>query len=106
MESQITEGDIAAAPPDKRPALEDVRRRGRLICGRVGNLDLNEEEHSSGLTPAVPFATAFTGVVGADRKSEARAAYLAALSVQLQAPPFARPQDALRRGLRVRPASC
>jgi hypothetical protein len=65
FESQITEEDIAAAPADKRAALEDARRRGQPICGRVGDLDLGEEQDSPGFTPAVPFVTAFTGIVAA-----------------------------------------
>jgi hypothetical protein len=65
FESQITEKDIAAAPADKRAALEDARRRGQPICGRVGDLDLHEEEYSPDFTPAVPFVTAFTGIVAA-----------------------------------------
>jgi hypothetical protein len=65
FESQITEEDIAAAPAEKRAALEDARRRGQPICGRVGDLDLREEESSPDFTPAVPFVTAFTGIVAA-----------------------------------------
>ncbi len=65
FESQITEEDIAAAPAEKRAALEDARQRGQPICGRVGDLDLREEESSPDFTPAVPFVTAFTGIVAA-----------------------------------------
>jgi hypothetical protein len=57
--------DITAAPTDKRAALEDARRRGQPICGRIGELDLREEEYSPDFTPAVPFVTAFTGIVAA-----------------------------------------
>jgi len=65
FESQITEADIAVAPAEKRAALEDARRRGQPICGRVGDLDLCEEEDSPDFTPTVPFVTAFTGIVAA-----------------------------------------
>lgn len=54
FESQITEEGIVAAPVGKRPALQEARRRRRPICGRVGDLDLNEEDYTSDFTPAVP----------------------------------------------------
>lgn len=72
FESEITEEDIAAAPPEKRPALEDARRCGQPICGRVGELDLNDEEYSRRFTPAVPFVTAFTGIVAAAQTIKAK----------------------------------
>jgi hypothetical protein len=65
FESQITEEDIAAAPAEKRAALHAARRRGQPICGRIGDLDLTEEEHSPGFTPAVPFVTGFAGIAAA-----------------------------------------
>ena len=52
-------------PAEKRAALEAARRRGQPICGRVGDLDLREDEDSPDFTPAVPFVTAFTGIVAA-----------------------------------------
>src|SRR5207253_957466 len=57
--------DVAAAPPEKRAALEAARRRGQRVCGRATGLDLNEEEPGTEFTPAVPFVTAFSGIVGA-----------------------------------------
>lgn len=72
FESQITEEDIAAAPLGKRPGLEEARRRRRPICGRVGDLDLNEEEYASDFTPAVPFVTAFAGIAGAAQTLKAK----------------------------------
>jgi len=65
FESQITEEDIAAAPAEKRAALQAARARGQAVCGRVGDLDLNEEEYSADFTPAVPFVTAFAGIAAA-----------------------------------------
>lgn len=63
FETPITEDDVAAAPPEKRDTLEEARERGQLVCGRVGDLDLREEEYSVTFAPAVPFVTCFTGVV-------------------------------------------
>ena len=65
FESQITAEDIAAAPPEKRQMLEDAHRRDQRICGRATQLDLHEEQSSVAFTPAVPFVTAFSGIVGA-----------------------------------------
>lgn len=65
FESEITGDDVAAAPPEKKAALAEARQRGQRICGRVGDLDLNEEEYSPEFAPAVPFVTAFTGIVAA-----------------------------------------
>ncbi|MFL5961793.1 MAG: ThiF family adenylyltransferase [Gaiellaceae bacterium] len=82
FESQITDEDIAAAPPDKRPALEDARRRRRPICGRVGDLDLHEEQYSNEFAPAVPFVTAFAGIVAAAQTVKAKLEPLASLHFQ------------------------
>jgi len=82
FESLITEEDIAAAAPEKQPALEDARRRRRPICGRVGDLDLKEEEYSVEFTPAVPFVTAFTGIVAAAQTVKAKLEPLASLHFQ------------------------
>jgi len=65
FESQITEEDIAAAPAEKQAALHAARLRGQPICGRIGDLDLTEEEYSPGFTPAVPFVTGFAGIAAA-----------------------------------------
>ncbi len=65
FESQITDEDIAAAPAEQRAALQAARARGQAICGRVGDLDLNEEEYSADFTPAVPFVTSFAGIAAA-----------------------------------------
>jgi hypothetical protein len=106
FESQITEADIAVAPADKRAVLEDARRRGQPICGRVGDLDLREEGDSPDFTPAVPFVTAFTGIVAAARRSgsSTRAALVAALPVQLPLLPLPQAGDEVRCNLRVQGA--
>jgi len=82
FESLITEEDIVAAAPGKQPGLEQARRLGRPICGRVGDLDLNEEEYSAEFTPAVPFVTAFTGIVAAAQTVKAKLEPLASLHFQ------------------------
>jgi hypothetical protein len=83
FESQITEEDIAAAPPDKRPGLEEARQRKRPICGHISDLDLNEEEYSTDFTPAVPFVTAFTGIVAAAQTMKADLEPLTSLHYQI-----------------------
>ena len=86
----------------------DSRRRAdarRPICGRVADLDLNEEEYSSEFAPAVPFVTAFAGVVAAAQTVKAALEPLASLHYQFsfQLLPLARPQDAPHCRLRVLP---
>jgi ThiF family protein len=61
----ITERDVEMAPPEKRAVLEDARRRGQLICGRVTEHNLRMELPNRDFAPAVPFVTALSGVVGA-----------------------------------------
>jgi hypothetical protein len=61
----ITESDVAAAAEDKRPALERDRASGQLICGRLTEHNLLFERPNPNFTPAVPFVTGFSGVVGA-----------------------------------------
>ena len=61
----ITEADVAAASEDTRPTLERSRAAGQLICGRVTEQNLGFERPDRNFTPAVPFVTAFSGVVGA-----------------------------------------
>jgi hypothetical protein len=58
-------GGHRRGPSREARRAEDARRRGQPICGRVGDLDLHEEEDSPDFTPAVPFVTAFTGIVAA-----------------------------------------
>lgn len=65
FESEISEADIAAAPTERRAALEVARRSGQRVCGSATALDLGDEEHAGAFTPAVPFVTAFSGIVGA-----------------------------------------
>lgn len=82
FETPITEADVAAAPPEKRDALERARAQGQLVCGRVGDLDLHEEEYSETFTPAVPFVTCFTGVVAYAQTLRAQTDRLASLHFQ------------------------
>jgi hypothetical protein len=61
--TEITDADIAAADLSLRPGLENAQ--GRLICGRITEQNLKMEGHDPNFAPAVPFVTAFSGVVGA-----------------------------------------
>jgi hypothetical protein len=61
--SEITTADIAAADPNLRPLLENAQ--GTLICGRVTEQNLTMEGHDPNFAPAVPFVTAFSGIIGA-----------------------------------------
>jgi hypothetical protein len=61
----ITESDILAAPLEKRPIIERARNQGQLICGRVTDQNLNFESMDPNFAAAVPFVTAFSGVVAA-----------------------------------------
>jgi hypothetical protein len=61
--TEITQADIDGADPTHRGELE--KSRGKLICGRVTDQNLTMEAHNADFAPAVPFVTAFSGVVGA-----------------------------------------
>lgn len=61
----ISEEDVASAPAEMREELELARQRGELICGRIVRHNLSDEADSPDFAPAVPFVTAFSGVVGA-----------------------------------------
>jgi hypothetical protein len=61
----ITEADVSSAPAVHQPALEAARLRGRLICGRITDHNLYEEGYADDFAPAVPFVSAFAGIVGA-----------------------------------------
>jgi hypothetical protein len=82
FESQVTEEDIANAPPEKQAALEEACRQGTPICGRVGDLDLYEEEAASEFTPAVPFVTAFAGIVAAAQTVRAELGSISSIHFQ------------------------
>jgi hypothetical protein len=61
--SEITKADVAAAAPNLQRGLEGAE--GTLICGRITHQNLNMEGHDPNFAPAVPFVTAFSGVIGA-----------------------------------------
>jgi hypothetical protein len=63
--SKITKDDVNAAPPERRALLEADLREGRQICGRVTKQNLEFETDDPDFAPAVPFVTAFSGVVAA-----------------------------------------
>jgi molybdopterin/thiamine biosynthesis adenylyltransferase len=61
--TEITEADVVTAGQAHRAQLEKVQ--GKLICGRITEQNLTMETANPDFTPAVPFVTAFSGVVGA-----------------------------------------
>ncbi len=61
--SEITQTDIDAADPSLRSGLE--KSLGGPICGRITEQNLMMEGYDPDFAPAVPFVTAFSGVVGA-----------------------------------------
>jgi ThiF family len=63
--SAITDSDVSEAPEEQRPALELARQQGMPLCGRIADQNLRFERRDAGFAPAVPFATGFSGVVGA-----------------------------------------
>jgi hypothetical protein len=102
FESEITADDVASAPLEKRAALEQARRRGQRVCGRATGLDLNEEEPGTAFTPAVPFVTAFSGIVGAAQTiRELLGAGEGSLHFQLPLVPRAHDADAVCFRLRM-----
>jgi hypothetical protein len=63
--SKITQDDVNAAPLDKRALLEADLLEGGQICGRITKQNLEFEADDPDFAPAVPFVTAFSGVVAA-----------------------------------------
>jgi hypothetical protein len=61
--TEITDADISNADDVHRSQLEKFR--GKLICGRITGQNLTMENANPDFAPAVPFVTAFSGVVGA-----------------------------------------
>ncbi len=61
----ITEADVEAAVPDKRPMLEHARQQRQLVCGRITEQNIRFEGRNPDFAPAVPFVTGFSGVAGA-----------------------------------------
>lgn len=61
----ITDSDVVNAPPQFRAGLAEARDRGQLVCGRVTDHYLNDEEYSAGFAAAVPFVSALAGIIGA-----------------------------------------
>lgn len=61
--TRITQEDIEMSRPESRAELERVQ--GQLICGHVTRQNLEMEGVDGDFAPAVPFATAWSGVVGA-----------------------------------------
>jgi hypothetical protein len=61
--TEITDADVDRADQSHRAKLETFR--GKLICGRITQHNLTMEAPNPDFAPAVPFVTAFSGVVGA-----------------------------------------
>ena len=82
--AKVDEADVAAAPPDERPGLELARQRGELICGRITAHTLKPRESSPDFAPAVPFVTAFAGILGAAETVKRLMGYRYPLSLHYQ----------------------
>ena len=65
FEQPVSEDDVAQAPPEFRTSLEEARRAGRPRCGFLSDLNLVHEPDHEEFAPAVPFVTAFSGIVAA-----------------------------------------
>jgi hypothetical protein len=65
FEQPVGADDVAHAPPEFRASLEEARRMGKPRCGYLTDLNLNHEPGSEAFAPAVPFVTAFSGIVAA-----------------------------------------
>lgn len=65
MDRPVTADDVAAAPPDRRDALEVARRRRLLRCGFIRTRALDHEEVDQDFAAAAPFVVAYSGVVAA-----------------------------------------
>ena len=61
----VTEEDIAAAPSEKREALDAARRNGDMLCGFITRRNLEHEEASPDFAAAAPFVTSLSGIVAA-----------------------------------------
>jgi hypothetical protein len=60
---EITQEEIEVAPVDKQAGLRAAL--GKPRCGHINRLSLEMEGYAPDFAPAVPFVTAFSGVVGA-----------------------------------------
>ncbi len=67
----ITDSDVKAAPPELRAELDQARRNGQPICGRITEQSLHGETASEDFAPAAPFVTALSGMKGASETIKA-----------------------------------
>jgi hypothetical protein len=65
MDRPINAADIAGAPTQLRPALEDARQHGLLRCGFLRTRALDHEPDTHEFAAAVPHVVAFAGIVAA-----------------------------------------
>jgi len=65
FEQPVSAEDVAHAPAELRDSLDEARRAGKPRCGYLTELNLREESSEAEFAPAVPFVTAFSGIVAA-----------------------------------------
>lgn len=65
MDSPISAEDVARAPADLRPAMEQARRQGQLRCGFIRTRALDHEQGFDDFVAAIPYVVGFAGVLAA-----------------------------------------
>lgn len=65
FEHAVSAEDVAQAPPALHTSLEEAHRAEKPRCGYLTDLNLRDEPSDEQFAPAVPFVTAFSGIVAA-----------------------------------------
>lgn len=65
FEQPVSADDVAHAAPEFRASLEKARQAGQPRCGYLSDLNLADQWRDEQFAPAVPFVTAFSGIVAA-----------------------------------------
>jgi len=65
FEQPVSADDVAQAAPAFRASLEKARQAGQPRCGYVSDLNLADQWRHERFASAVPFVTAFSGIVAA-----------------------------------------
>ena len=65
MDAEISAVDVAAAPAELKPAMEQARRKRQLRCGFIRTRALDHERSGDDFVAAVPYVVAFAGVAAA-----------------------------------------